>query len=183
MGKKDFYISFGRLIPYKKFDILIEAFKKMPEKKLKIGGRGPELEHLKQLAHGSKNIEFLGFVEDDKLIQMLGEAKAFLFPQNEDAGIAPMEALCSGTPCVAFKKGGAINMVFDEGEKKNGIFFEKQTPENLISAIHTFENSENQQYFTNTETRKKISENMKRYSEENFEKHLQTIINTFLCTH
>ncbi len=180
--KKGFYISFGRLIPYKKFDILVEAFKQMPDKKLKIGGRGPELEYLKTLANGVSNIEFLGFVEDNKLIKMLGEAKAFLFPQNEDAGIAPMEALCSGTPCIALKKGGAINMVFDKGEKKNGIFFEQQTSQNLITAINTFENIENQKYFTNTETRKNISENMKQYSEENFDKNLHTLINTFLCT-
>ncbi len=181
--KKDFYISFGRLIPYKKFDILVEAFKQMPDKKLKIGGRGPELEHLQNLAKDCPNIEFLGFVEDKKLIEMLGEAKAFLFPQNEDAGIAPMEALCSGTPCIALKKGGALQMVFDEGDKKNGIFFENQTADDLISALEIFENAENQRYFTNTETRKKISENMAQYSEENFEKNLQDLITTFLCTH
>jgi len=159
--KSDFYISFGRLIPYKKFDLLVKAFKQMPDKKLKIGGRGPELEHLKKLANGATNIEFLGFVEDKKLIEMLGQAKAFLFPQNEDAGIAPMEALCSGTPCIALKKGGAINMVFDDGDKKNGIFFDQQTTENLISAIKIFENTENQKYFTDNKNRKKISENMK----------------------
>ena len=79
------------------------------------------MEYLQNLAGDAKNIEFLGFVSDEKLIEYLGSAKAFLFPQNEDAGIAPMEALCSGTPCIALKKGGALQMVFDEGENKNGI--------------------------------------------------------------
>jgi len=181
--KSDFYISFGRLIPYKKFDLLVQAFKRMPDKKLKIGGRGPELEYLQKLAQNCPNIEFLGFVEDKKLIKMLGQAKAFLFPQNEDAGIAPMEALCSGTPCIAFKKGGALNMVFEQGKKKNGIFFEKQTADDLIEAIKKFENNENQQYFNNHNTRKYISENMQEYSEENFEKNLKKLIDNFLCTH
>ncbi len=174
--KSDFYIALGRLIPYKKFDLLVKTFKNLPDKKLKIAGKGPEMEYLKTLAGDAKNIEFLGFVSDEELIQLLGSAKAFLFPQNEDAGIAPMEALCSGTPCIALKKGGALNMVFDEGEKKNGIFFSHQAEKSLENALEKFEADED--YFI--ANRKNISANMKQYSVANFEKNMKKIVDNFL---
>lgn len=169
--KEDFYIACGRIIPYKKFDLLVEAFLQMPEKKLKIAGRGPELEKIKKIANGAKNIEFLGFVPDDALVQLMGSAKAFLFPQNEDAGIAPMEALCTGTPCIALHKGGALGMV----NETNGVFFETQTPADIIDAILQFEKQEHEFQ----ERRTAISENMKQYSVDDFKKRFSEIIKPY----
>lgn len=170
--KKDHYIALGRIITYKKFDLLVETFLRTPERKLKICGRGPELETLQERAKNAPNIEFLGFVADDDLLELLGSAKAFLFPQNEDAGIAPMEGLCTGTPIVAFKKGGALGMV----TKENGVFFDEQTPESLLEAIEEFENKEN--FFL--ERREKICMDMEKFSTENFEKNMEGIIKEFL---
>lgn len=170
--KSDFYIALGRLIPYKKFDLLVKTFRDLPEKKLKIAGRGPEMESLKELAAGAKNIEFLGFVPDDELIQLLGQAKAFLFPQNEDAGIAPMEALCAGTPCIALQKGGALGMVSEE----NGVFFPTQTPESLQKALEEFESREHEF----VAKRRKISEDMLQYSAASFQNRFRQLVDSFI---
>lgn len=169
--KSDYYVAVGRLIPYKKFDLLVKAFKQIPNKKLKIAGRGPEMEYLQTLAQGHDNIEFLGFVSDEDLPKIVGRAKAYLFPQNEDAGITPMEALCTGTPVIALKKGGALGMIH-EGE--NGIFFPEQTPESLIEAIEQFEQQEK------SFNREKIALNMEKYSAQNFEKNFEEIVEKFL---
>ena len=110
---------------------------------------------------------------------MLGSAKAFLFPQNEDAGIAPMEGLCTGTPCIAFKKGGALGMVHDydsENTRKNGIFFKKQTVESLTQALIEFESQEEEFL----ERRTEISKNMQKFSRENFEKNFAKKVEKFL---
>lgn len=174
--KKNHYIALGRLIPYKKFDLLVETFKNLPEKKLIIAGKGPEMEALQKMAGNVKNIIFAGFVPDKKLLELLGSAKAFLFPQNEDAGIAPMEGLCTGTPCIAFKKGGAIGMVHDSGAHKNGVFFAEQTVESLTEAIEEFE--KNEQFFLGK--RAEISGNMKQFSTQNFEKNFLDMVQKFL---
>lgn len=171
-SKSDFYIAVGRLIPYKKFDLLVETFSALPDKKLKIVGVGPEEKALKNKAKNSPNIEFLGFVDNENLIQLLGRAKAFLFPQNEDAGIAPMEALCTGTPCIALHKGGAIGMVHEQ----NGVFFQEQTVESLTQALEKFERKES--YFL--AQRKNISEAMKQYSEKGFQERFLQILDKFL---
>ncbi|MBI5414655.1 glycosyltransferase [Candidatus Peregrinibacteria bacterium] len=130
--KKNYYLAVGRLTPYKRFDLLIEAFRRLPQKKLKIAGKGPDFHRLLSIAKSAPNIEFLGFVPDEKLPELMICARAFLFPQIEDAGISLLEALASGTPVIALKKGGAKTLLRD-GE--NGIFFEYQTPEDIIVAI------------------------------------------------
>lgn len=160
--KKDFYITYGRIIPYKKFDLLVQAFLQTPHRTLKIGGKGPELDKLKEMANGAENIHFLGFVPDEELVQLLGSARAFLFPQNEDAGIAPMEALCTGTPCIALQKGGALGMVNEE----NGVFFSEQTIESLLKGIDEFEQKESEF----TIRREKIAHQMEQFSVEKYEK-------------
>ncbi len=129
----DFYFSAGRLIPYKKFDLLVEAFNKSG-KKLIIAGTGPDLEKLKKLANN--NVEVLGYVEDEKLKELYANCKGFLFPQMEDAGIVPLEAMASGRPVIAYNKGGSLDTMI---EGKTGVFFEKQTVESLNKAIEKFE--------------------------------------------
>ncbi len=174
--KKDHYIALGRLIPYKKFDLLLKTFKNLPEKKLIIVGKGPEMETLKELAGDAKNIIFAGFVSDQELLELLGSARAFLFPQNEDAGIAPMEGLSTGTPCIAFQKGGAIGMVHDQGTQKNGVFFAEQTVKSVKAAIENFESQEDEFL----KKRAEISGNMQKFSRENFEKNFLEMVKMFL---
>lgn len=130
--KKDYFLALGRFIPYKKFDLLIEAFKKNGLT-LKLAGKGPELERCKTLAKGYKNIEFLGFIGDKELPKLYSEARAFLFPAEEDFGLTPVEAMSSGTPVIYYAKGGAVESV---GE--SGFGFNTQTVEGVQEGIDIF---------------------------------------------
>lgn len=127
--KGDYYIALGRLIPYKKFDMVIDVFNDLGFP-LKIVGTGISEKELK--ARAKANIEFCGRVEDKELKTLLSKAKALIFPQVEDFGIVPLEAMASGTPVVAFNKGGAAETVIDE---KTGILFDEQNVYALKAAI------------------------------------------------
>jgi glycosyltransferase involved in cell wall biosynthesis len=131
--KGDFYLCGARLVPYKKIDLVIEAFNKTG-KKLKVFGTGPEMNYLKKLAGDS--VEILGKVSDTELIELYAQAKAFIHPQEEDFGITPVESMASGTPVIAYGVGGATETVI---HKKTGYLFNKQTPDALVHAIDEFE--------------------------------------------
>lgn len=130
---EDYYLMVGRLIAYKRHDIAIKAFNKLGLP-LKIIGRGPEFKRLKKIA--GKNIEFLGRVPDEKLPEYYSKCKAFIFPQEEDFGIVAIEAMASGRPIIAFR-GGDIPEHLEE--EKMGIFFNHQTPKDIIEAVKNFE--------------------------------------------
>ena len=121
-----------RLMAYKGHDIAIEAFNKL-KLPLKIIGRGPEMKRLEKLT--GPNIEFLGRVSEKDLPKYYSECRAFIFPQEEDFGIVAMEAMASGRPLIAYR-GGDIPEHMEEG--KTGIFFEKQSPEDIIGAVEKF---------------------------------------------
>lgn len=123
------FLMVGRLVAYKRHDITIRAFNKLGLK-LKIIGRGPEFKRLKKIA--GPNIEFLGRVSDEQLPKYYARCKAFLFPQEEDFGIVAMEALASGKPIIAYRGGDVVEHV-EEG--KSGIFFEKQTVDDIVEAV------------------------------------------------
>lgn len=129
----NYYFSAGRLIPYKKFDLLVKTFNELGLP-LKIAGTGPELEKLKAMA--KPNVEILGYVEDEALRELYANCKGFLFPQMEDAGIVPLEAMASGRPVIAYNKGGSLDTMI---EGKTGVFFEEQAVESLKKAIQKFE--------------------------------------------
>ena len=128
-----YFLMVGRLVPYKKFDLAVEVFNQLGYP-LKIIGDGPERKKLQKIA--KKNIEFLGLISDYKLPAFYGSAKAVIFPQEEDFGIVPIEAMASGKPVIAYKGGGALETIV-EGE--TGIFFNVQTPELLSDAVNKFE--------------------------------------------
>ncbi|MFH1700192.1 MAG: glycosyltransferase [Candidatus Zixiibacteriota bacterium] len=132
--KEDFYVVVSRLVPFKRIDLIIDAFKNMPDKNLVILGDGPDIDKLK--ARASKNIRFLGFQGRETVNDFVKRARAFLFSSVEPFGIAVVEAHACGTPVIAFGKGAAPEIVTD-GE--NGILFSKQTPEGLIEAVERFE--------------------------------------------
>jgi glycosyltransferase involved in cell wall biosynthesis len=136
--KEDYYVSASRLVPYKKVELAILAFKKLPNKHLKVIGDGPKLAKLSQLAKGAKNIEILGFLEQKEFAKVLGNAKAFINSSFEDFGIAPVEAQACGTPVIAFAKGGVLETTIKD---KTAIYFYEQTPEAIIEAIDKFEES------------------------------------------
>lgn len=134
-NKENFYISVGRLEPYKRYDILIDAFNENG-KKLIIIGDGSLLESLREKANS--NIEFKGFLFSEKYKDLLKKAKAFIFCGKEDFGIALLEPQVCGTPVIAYGVGGALDTVVD---KKTGIIYNDQSVDSLIDAIVLFEQS------------------------------------------
>jgi len=111
----------------------IEAFNKLGLP-LKIVGEGPEEKRLKKRAFA--NIEFLGRLSDEELRSCYNLSKAFIFPQEEDFGITPVEAMACGRPVIAYRGGGALETI---KEGKTGVFFADQTAEGLVQAVKKFD--------------------------------------------
>ena len=132
-SKKDYFLVASRLEPYKKTALVIEAFNDLGFR-LKVVGSGTDLVRLK--AGAKSNIEFLGRVSDDGLRQCFSEAKAFIFPVEEDAGIMPLEANACGTPVIAYRAGGALETV---KEGITGEFFNEQTIESVMDVVKNFD--------------------------------------------
>lgn len=130
----DYFLAGGRLVPYKRFDLLVETFKASGAK-LKIFGDGPDMSRLKNLAEGANNIEFLGRVSEEAKAQLYSQALAFINPQEEDFGITMVESLASGRPVIAFGKGGAREIVASD---EQGILFNEQTQASLSEALNKF---------------------------------------------
>jgi glycosyltransferase involved in cell wall biosynthesis len=129
----DYYFIVSRLIPYKRIDLAVEAFARLGLP-LVIAGDGRDRARLEAIA--APNVRFLGRVSDDDLVEWMGGARAFIFPGEEDFGIAPLEAASAGVPVIAYAAGGALDTVV-EGE--SGIFFQHQTVESLMNAVHRFQ--------------------------------------------
>jgi glycosyltransferase involved in cell wall biosynthesis len=127
-----YYLMVGRLLPYKRFDIAIEAFNKL-ELPLKIIGKGPEMKKLKKMANW--NIEFLGELAGEKLREYYQNCQALIFPQEEDFGIVALEAMGCGKPIIAYRGGGALESVL---EGKTGVFFDEQNTDSLVEAVKKF---------------------------------------------
>lgn len=130
-----YYLVVSRLVPYKSVDIVIAAFREMPDKKLKIVGDGSEYSTLKKLS--SSNIEFISGISDEELREYYRGCRAVIFPAEEDFGIVPVEAQAVGKPVIAYKSGGATETV---KEGITGELFYPQTKEAIIEAIKKFEN-------------------------------------------
>lgn len=127
------FLAIGRLVPYKRFDLLIEAANRL-KFPLTVAGTGRDLSRLKALA--GPTVRMLGFVPDDKLPHLYSHARALLLPQIEDAGVVPLEAQACGTPVVALKRGGVLDTVRDG---VTGVFFDQQTVDALEKALERFE--------------------------------------------
>lgn len=130
---ENYFFMAGRLVAYKRFDIAIRAFNELGWR-LKIAGIGPEMSKLKKMARD--NVEFLDLVSDEKLANLYSHARAFIFPQEEDFGITPLESMASGRPVIAYRGGGAMETII---ENKTGIFFNEQTSESLKETLVSFD--------------------------------------------
>lgn len=128
--EREGYVLWGRHVPYKRFDLAIEACNRLG-KPLTVMGSGPDTERLKKLA--GPTITFTGRVSDEELVSRAHHAKGFLFPNEEDFGISAAEAIAAGTPVIAYAKGGALDIVQHE---ETGILFPDQTVESLMAAIN-----------------------------------------------
>ncbi len=134
LGQEDYYFSFARLDPLKRMDIVVQAFLQMPDKRLVIASTGSELEKLKKMAEGKKNITFVGAVDDRKLQELLGKCIASIYiPRDEDFGISPVESLAAGKPVLGVAEGGLLETITDN---ETGILIPASpSPEDLIDAV------------------------------------------------
>lgn len=163
---KDYYLMVSRFEPYKKVDLVIEAFNQMPDKKLIIVGKGSMEDRLKRMA--GSNVTFLSNLDSAHLATLFAECRALIFPQHEDYGITPLEAAASGRPVIAYGAGGVLDtMVPYRGDagKATALFFDKQTVPAILAAIEKFEQLEFSPAY--------IKEHAQRFREESFIKQLQ----------
>ncbi|MED4588166.1 glycosyltransferase family 4 protein [Priestia flexa] len=141
--KENFYLTASRMVPYKKINLIVEAFSQMPDKKLVVIGTGPDFDKIKAIA--TPNVTLLGYQSFEVLKDHMQRAKAFVFAAEEDFGITPVEAQACGTPVIAYGKGGALETInaFGESEFPTGLFFANQTTEAIISSVERFEEVQN----------------------------------------
>jgi glycosyltransferase involved in cell wall biosynthesis len=133
----DHYLCAGRLVGYKRTELMIEACARMG-RKLRIAGTGPEEKFLKGL-EGAADVEFLGEMSTEALWQGFANCRALLFAADEDFGMVPLEAQACGRPVIAYGAGGSLETVRGEGASPTGVYFSEQTVESLMEGISRFE--------------------------------------------
>lgn len=132
--REDFYVTSSRMVPYKKIHLIVEAFSKMPDRKLVVIGAGPQFKRIKALA--GPNVTLLGYQPFPVLLSHLRRAKAFIFAAEEDFGIAPLEAQACGTPVLAYGRGGASETVVNG---VTGLHFDEQSASAICDVVEQFE--------------------------------------------
>ncbi|MBX9987792.1 glycosyltransferase family 4 protein [Priestia aryabhattai] len=136
--KEDFYLTASRMVPYKKIELIVEAFSEMPDKKLVVIGTGPDFEKIKNKA--TSNVTLMGYQPFEVLKENMQKAKGFVFAAEEDFGITPVEAQACGTPVIAFGKGGSLETVRGLNKQNpTGVFFYEQTTNAIKEAVKNFE--------------------------------------------
>ncbi|MEL8228530.1 glycosyltransferase family 4 protein, partial [Escherichia coli] len=137
-NKEQYYFTASRFVPYKRIDLIVEAFSHMKDKKLVVIGDGPEMNKIK--AKATSNIEILGYQSNSVMVDYMRNARAFVFAAEEDFGITPVEAQSCGTPVIAYGKGGALETIRPIGvEKATGVFFYNQDVKSIIDSVNFFE--------------------------------------------
>ncbi len=162
--KEDFYLTVSRMVPYKKINLIADAFTRLGDRKLVIIGEGPQMAAIQAVA--GPNVQILGYQSAEVVRDYMQRARAFVFAAEEDFGIAPVEAQACGTPVICFGRGGATESVI---EGTTGIFFQKQTVESLIEAIFDFESMPSWDYDA-------IRASAERFSASRFRKQLSVLV-------
>jgi glycosyltransferase involved in cell wall biosynthesis len=138
LGREDVYVTVSHLVPYKRVDLLIDAFRRMPARKLVVIGGGRMGARLARTAPG--NVRLLGRVSDAERNAWLARARAFVFAAQEDFGIAPLEAQALGTPVIAYAGGAARETIRDlDQPSPSGVLFEQQSVDSIVAAVDRFE--------------------------------------------
>lgn len=164
-NREEYFITASRMVPYKRLDLVIEAFNELPDKNLIVIGSGPEKEKL--ISKASSNIKIIGHQDTESLKVYLQKAKAFVFAAEEDFGIIVVEAMACGTPVIAWNYGGTGESVID-GE--TGILFSDQTKNSIISAVEKFEN------ISGNFNPELIRKHSKKFSRVNFESNIKDYV-------
>lgn len=165
--KEDYYIAIGRFSPMKRFDLLIDAFNEMPDKKLILVGDGFLMDKFRRKA--KENIHFTGFITSEEVRDLLQKAKACICVGIEDFGIAAVESQACGTPVIAYAVGGTGETIID---KKTGVLFNHQTKEDIKKGIDDLE----QIKFDF----KEIHENAKVFSADNFKTRFKEVVDNYI---
>jgi glycosyltransferase involved in cell wall biosynthesis len=171
--RKEYYLCPGRFVPYKKIDMVIRAFREMPDKNLVLIGEGWGDAKFDELLKGADNIQWLGYQEDSEMIRYIQEAKACIFAAKEDFGIMCVEVQACGTPVLALDYGGYRETVID-GE--TGYLFPEQTEESVMEAVNKFEQSPLIGHGL-------IRQNALRFSDERFREELSDFVNKAMEAH
>ena len=139
------YLVASRLAPYKRIDLVVEAFTKLPDRQLIVVGDGSEKARIMAVANNAPNISFRGAVDQAELIRLMQQARAVVFAAEEDFGIAMVEAQACGAPLIAFARGGALDILDQDASLDQssggptGCLFPEQTAEAIVAAVHRFE--------------------------------------------
>jgi glycosyltransferase involved in cell wall biosynthesis len=137
-AREDYYVTVSRLWPYKRTDLIVEAFASMPARRLVVIGDGPCYAKLRRGA--TSNVELLGHRPLAELVERLQRARAFVFAALEDFGIAPVEALACGTPVIAYGRGGVAETVAGlDAAEPTGVLYDEQSAAAIVAAVETFE--------------------------------------------
>ena len=164
--RKDYYLCLGRFVPYKKTDLVIRAFQKMPDKQLVLIGAGWGTAEFHEMLKDCPNIKWLGYQKDEDMIGYMQEAKACIFAAKEDFGIMCVEVQACGTPVLALDYGGYRETVIDG---RTGYLFPEQTEQSIIESVNRFE----QQPLTDHAA---IRQNAIRFSDERFGKEFSDFV-------
>lgn len=172
-NSKSYFLAIGRLLHYKKFDLVIHTFRELGLP-LKVVGQGPEEEKLKKMALGAPDIQITPFVKTEAEVRALYQnARAVTFPQVEDFGLVAAEAIACGTPVIAYNYGGSKETV----NAHSGILFPQQTKEWLTKAVREFIEKE-------ADFKPEIvSEQAKKFSKENFIREIRKVIERYFTPH
>lgn len=158
--KDEYFIVLSRLVPYKKVDLVVETFNELKIPLIVIG-EGEDMDKIKKLA--KDNVKILGWQEESEVKKYLARAQALIFPVEEDFGIVPIEAQASGTPVIAYGRGGALETVIDG---KTGIFFYEQNVKSLKEAVYRFLKEKD------NFKKEDLIKNAQRFSKERFKKEI-----------
>ena len=132
---QNYYLSMGRLDPLKRVDLIVRAFLKMPDKKLVITSGGGELSSLKKLANQADNIYFTGWVNEQKLVELVGNSIATLYlAKDEDFGMSPVESMAAGKPVIGAAEGGLLETIIPS---ETGLLLKNPSVSAICEAVST----------------------------------------------
>lgn len=175
-GPKRFYLSVGRVVPYKRQELLVRAFARMPGRSLKIVGVGPDLAKLHAMR--APNVELLGGLSTPEVRHLMAEANALVFAGIEDFGITAVEVQAAGTPVIAYGRGGLTETVAGlDAVQPTGVLFDEQTEDAVIDAVERFEAAEIRQRIT----QENCVANAARFSEDRFRRDFGRIVSAAMA--